>query len=374
MKIALAIVSLFASGGLQRDCLSLARILRRRGHDVHLIAARCANDIKARNDVTVLPLRHLTNHGRDASFARALQAATHGKFDVVVGFNKMPGLDVLYCADRSVWATSLPVWKRWLPRQHVRSGLEEACFGKNSGTRILLLSARAADEYRSAWDTPGARITVLPPTVSRERIRPDLRTPQFRSEIRRSLGLEAADTVWLFVAAYPYTKGFDRLLHALSEREGVRVVVAGVTAGDRDVIKAVGRAKPTGLDQIISFLGHREDIPELMAAADVLVHPARYDMTGGVILEAICSGLPVITTDACGFADHVRAADAGIVVDTPFDANRLDEALNVVNKPGVLETWSQNASRYAAANDFTRGLHEAADVIEGVATRRRREG
>ena len=63
-----------------------------------------------------------------------------------------------------------------------------------------------------------------------------------------------------------------------------------------------------GLADRISFLGHREDIPELMAAADLLVHPARHDTTGTVILEAVVNGLPVITTSTCGYAHHVEAA------------------------------------------------------------------
>ena len=55
-----------------------------------------------------------------------------------------------------------------------------------------------------------------------------------------------------------------------------------------------------------------------MAAADLLVHPARYDTAGTVILEGIVNGLPVITTAACGYARHVEAANAGSVLKEPF--------------------------------------------------------
>jgi len=370
MRIALAIVSLFASGGLQRDCLSLARILRRRGNEVHLIAARCDTEAASLIEPQVLPSLHLTNHGRHQGFARALRAETQGRFDVVVGFNKLPGLDVLYCADRCVLATPVPMWKRLMRRHRTRRSLEEACFGKNSSTHILMLAAGAAAEYRSAWQTQGSRMTVLSPSVAKERMRPDLRATETRNGIRRGLGLSPRDEVWLFVAAYPRTKGLDRLLNALDGRTGVRVLVAGAAPSSRDCLRAHRLAKSLGVESCVSFLGHREDIPELMAAADVLVHPARYDMTGGVILEAISSGLPVITTDACGFSEHVRRARAGIVLDGPFEVDRLSEALDLVREPGKIVEWSRNASLYAARNDFSKGLHDAADVIERIAVQR----
>ena len=82
------------------------------------------------------------------------------------------------------------------------------------------------------------------------------------------------------------------------------------------------------------FLGFREDIPELMAAADMLVHPSRLDVTGQVILEAIVNGLPV--------GRHRRTADlpsmcekagAGIVLPEPFSQADLDAALARMRDP-----------------------------------------
>ena len=120
MKIALGIVSLFAHGGLQRDCLAVHQILCDRGHDVRLFAARCTLPKDAAPDVTILSSSAQTNHGLDLAFASAFQQATSRDFDVVVGFNKLLGLDVLYCADPSVLAQRVPSWKRLLPRYRAR--------------------------------------------------------------------------------------------------------------------------------------------------------------------------------------------------------------------------------------------------------------
>ena len=50
-----------------------------------------------------------------------------------------------------------------------------------------------------------------------------------------------------------------------------------------------------------------------------MVHPAHNENTGTVLLEAIAAGLPVLATDVCGYADHITAAEAGTVLDSPFD-------------------------------------------------------
>ena len=121
MKLALGIVSLFAGGGLQRDALRVLEVLRRRGHDVSLFTGRCDTSLQTLHAVTILRPRGFSNHAFDQSFAQLFQAATREGYDAVVGFNKLTGLDVLYCADPSVLAGPLSPFQRGLPRHRARS-------------------------------------------------------------------------------------------------------------------------------------------------------------------------------------------------------------------------------------------------------------
>ena len=57
-------------------------------------------------------------------------------------------------------------------------------------------------------------------------------------------------------------------------------------------------------DSRITFLGYRTDVPALLAAADLLVHPARYEAYGLAVHEAICSGVPAIVSSAAGVAER----------------------------------------------------------------------
>ena len=114
----------------------------------------------------------------------------------------------------------------------------------------------------------------------------------------------------------------------------------------------------------VRFLGFREDIPELMAAADVLVHPSRLDVTGQVILEAVVNGLPAVVTGLCGFAEHVEKSGAGIVLPEPFAQADLDAALARMRDPALAETMSAAGIRYGRETAPVSGLDQAADVID----------
>jgi glycosyltransferase involved in cell wall biosynthesis len=75
----------------------------------------------------------------------------------------------------------------------------------------------------------------------------------------------------------------------------------------------------------VHFLGLRDDIPELMNSADVLVHPARKEGFGLVLAEALAAGLPIVATDVGGIPEVLACTDALMV--PPDDPLALREAL-----------------------------------------------
>ena len=89
-----------------------------------------------------------------------------------------------------------------------------------------------------------------------------------------------------------------------------------------------------------------------MAAADLLVHPARHDTTGTVILEAIVNGLPVVTTSICGYPQHVDAAEAGIVINEPFGYNAFAAALSAAADAGRAAAGPRRPSNMARNPSF----------------------
>jgi UDP-glucose:(heptosyl)LPS alpha-1,3-glucosyltransferase len=111
-----------------------------------------------------------------------------------------------------------------------------------------------------------------------------------------------------------------------------------------------------------------QQLGELFAAADLLVHPARLDVTGTVILEAIVSGLPVITTANCGYSPHVAAAGAGLVLPAEVAPAALDAALVAADATSRAR-WSANSFAYGRNPNLFSGLPRAADLIEAAGRR-----
>lgn len=361
IRIALAIVDLFAGGGLQRDCLAVARRLVGQGHEVVVFCAACEDGFEDLR-VEVLPNRARTNHGRNAHFAQDLARATAGRFDRVAGFNKLSGLDVLYCADPPIRGHR-SLLARMTPRYRTLVGLEGACFAPKAATRLILLAEGQRLAYARSWHTQPERMLLLPPTIDRRRVQPQLRADGTRQRTREALGLGGTDWVWLHIGGFPKTKGLDRLLAALHDFPEARVLCVGLASTDRRAQAPIRLARQQGVADQVRWLGMRDDIPALMAAADVLVHPARLDTTGTVILEAVANGLPVVTTAVCGYAPHVTAAKAGLVLDEPFRQQHLVAALTTARQPDLAAQWSANAARYGREVDLYAGLDRAATII-----------
>ena len=363
MNIAFAIVSLFPGGGLQRDCIAIAARVADRGHTVTVFAENRRGELPADITIELLPNRAWTNHGRDARFADDVLHRCSGRFDRLVGFGKLKGLDLLYCADPCIKARAPAPFARLTGRRRAMVELEGASFAQGASTRCLLLSEPQLRDFREAWSTEPQRLILLPPTIDRGRRQPELRSNGGREAMRAKLDAQSDDPIWLSVATQPRVKGLDRAVEALKEFPTARLLIAGITGDSRHGRSLRRWARHIGAENRVQLLGLRRDIPELMAAADLLVHPARYDTTGTVILEAVVNGLPVVTTDICGYATHVRTADAGIVTSEPFHQSALIEALSRAQSADQRAAWSKNGAAYGERSDLYSGLDRAAEII-----------
>jgi glycosyltransferase involved in cell wall biosynthesis len=133
--------------------------------------------------------------------------------------------------------------------------------------------------------------------------------------VRAELGLDAAPLVGL-VANIRGSKGHDVFLDAagavLAGEPAARFLIVGDGIGFADVQRRVGRL---GLDAAVRMTGFRRDIPEVMAALDVLVLPSiRSEAASQVIPQALALGTPVVATDVGGSGELVREGETGRLV------------------------------------------------------------
>ena len=107
-----------------------------------------------------------------------------------------------------------------------------------------------------------------------------------------------------------------------------------------------------------------------MLAADVLVHPAYSENTGTVLLEALTAGLPVLTTDTCGFSVHINQAEAGFVIPSPFDQNYYNQQLARMIEQKSSSGWQVNGLKYTASQDLYDRYAHAVELIGKIARTR----
>jgi UDP-glucose:(heptosyl)LPS alpha-1,3-glucosyltransferase len=185
--------------------------------------------------------------------------------------------------------------------------------------------------------------------VDLERFHPDNR-PRYRRDVRRELGL--ADEAWtvLFVGSGFARKGLDTVIEGVARAadRGGKLVIVG--KGKREPY--AGLATRLGVADRLTWLSPRRDTERLYAAADVVALPSRYEPFGNVHLEALASGLPVITSAASGGAEVIEPGRNGMIVD-PGDDHALADALDRL-RAGPAEGWAAAARR--SALPFT---HEA---------------
>jgi UDP-glucose:(heptosyl)LPS alpha-1,3-glucosyltransferase len=375
VRLALLLFKYFPFGGLQRDFARFAAELQQRGHECRVYCGDWQGDVLPGVQLRHVPVMGTTNVRRDQRYHRWVMAdLATDPVDGVIGFNRMPGLDVYYAADPCFLDKALQgrgPWYRLGSRFRHFSRWERAVFDPAAATEILLISASERDKFVRHYHTPPARLHLLPPGVSPDRRAPANAT-QRRAITRAALGLRDDTHVLLLVGSGFVTKGLDRAIRALAslrvQHPGKRfhLLVAGQDRPGRFGILA----RRAGVQQQVEFLGGRHDIAELMLAADVLVHPARSEAAGIVLLEALVAGLPVVVTAVCGYAGHIAAADAGIVLPAPFSQAALEAALARCLDPDFRALCRQHGLAYAAREDLYSMHATGARLIERLVERK----
>jgi len=352
MRVAIVLHRDFPTGGLQRDARALAAVLAGRGHQVALVSRTAEGDPPAGVERRLVPVPGASNHARDLAFAAAYRQAIRPG-ERVVGFDKLPGLDLYFAAD-PCWKARNGALARLPPRGRARLALERAvCHAEGPPIAVLTSAQRAS--YAGAHDLPLERFLLLPPLRDRA-----YRQGLARSEARRALALPAAAPVALFVGRDAQLKGLDRVLRALTAlgpAAPLLLCVGEPTSGHRRQAAALsGRVS----------LRSGGEVALCYAAADLLLHPARREAGGKVIVEALGQGLAVLCSEACGYAWLVAESGAGAVLPEPFRQADLDGLLARALRPGQLARW-QACARAAAPRLLAEdGIERLADWVEAL--------
>jgi len=325
------------SGGAERYLLRFAEALREAGHGAVLFGSREWPAEAWKGEI----VRVEGNGPRE--FADGLvKARPREHCDLLYSLERVWECDAYRAGDgvHQAWLERRrafePVWKGWFrarQRKHREIlELESAVFGAQGSRVIIANSHMVAGEIAQYFQTPAERVRVIYNGVP-------LCTgaPERRAQTRSRLGLKEGKCAVLFAGS-----GW--------ERKGLRFAIQAVNRAKNATLLVAGTGKRRGLPASARFLGAVREMGELMEAADIFLLPTIYDPFSNASLEAMAAGLPVITTQANGFAEIMRPGEDGEALPSPAD---IEGIAGAIEKWSACETPSSREARRAQASRYT---------------------
>jgi glycosyltransferase involved in cell wall biosynthesis len=332
-------------GGMDRANYALAAFLARAGDRVELVTHRAAAELAALPGVVVYRvMRPVGSHFLGSWWlARAgRRHAGSAETRVVVNGGNCPipaanWVHYVHAAYRpELPASPLQRWKMRLTRpidlrtEQAAARAAQVVICNSNRTRRDVVERLGVLPERAATVYYGCDSALFRPVGRNE-----------RESLRERLGWPTSRSVALFVGALgDRRKGFDTLFHAwqlLCRKPGWDALLAVVGRG-AELHLWERRAAEVGLADRILFLGFRTDMPDLVRAADLLVHPVRYEPYGLGVHEALCCGLPAIVSAPAGVAERYPADLTDLLLTDPDDAGELADRLRY---------WRANCETFA---------------------------
>jgi UDP-glucose:(heptosyl)LPS alpha-1,3-glucosyltransferase len=333
-------------GGVERATAGFLAALVAHGHDVHLLSPPGQEPMPGVT-LRTLALPPVPGSARILVLPLAARLAVRRRaWDAVQSHERTLCQDV-YRAGEGCHRAYLDAMTSRSHRRRayhrVLLSLERRVFATTP--RVVAISRLGAAEIGRLYGVPDARLSVVYNGVDLARFHPDHRA-RHRAAARAEVGVAADAWVTLFAGSGFERKGLAAAvesLASLSDRAS-RLLVVG--RGDTEPYRRL--AERLGLGERVTWLGARRDIERWYAAADALVLPTVYEPFGNVHLEALASGLPVVTTSAAGGAEVV-GPDCGAVV-PPRDPGAVATALERLR---AADPERLSAAARAAAEPFT---------------------
>lgn len=352
--------------GAEKQMVLLAKGLPRDRFRVEVAALTrlgpLAADLEAAGvPVTLIGKRHKVDPLALSRLVRFLDA---GRFDVIQTWiyaadtygrvaARRAGVPVVVTAEMAV-----DVWKGRSERAVDR-------FLARWTDRVVGNSGAVVEFYRGLG-IPPEKLAMIPSGVGDEE--PPAVDP---ARVRLEFGWPAGAPVALFAGRLADQKGVEYLITALDLLQHVRPDLRTMIVGDgplRARLEATAGAFRLTGEGRVKFLGHRDDVPRLLAASDLLVLPSLYEGLPNVVLEAMRSRKPVVATAAPGTTEVVDDGVTGLLVPLRDPVALARAIRDVIDDPEKARTMGQ-AGRTRVDAEFGVGqmVGRFAELYEGLA-------
>ncbi|WMY97673.1 MAG: glycosyltransferase family 4 protein [Arsenophonus sp.] len=358
MEITFCIYKYFPYGGLQKKFIKILLECQKRGYKVRVYSMSWRGKIPKNIKLILFLIKKYSNHKKNESFYK--KVTNHIKkfpTDIILGFNKMPGLDFYYVGDVCFADLQKNFFYKLTNRYKHYLKYEHAVFNIKSNTKLLVLTKIQIKKIQKYYQTQNFRFYKLLPGIEFNK---NLFFKERINQYRKNKNI-----VLLQIGSDFYRKGLGRTIRAIFNlpnylKDKVKLIVIGESSSFRYKLYSFF----LGLYKKIIFLNGRNNIYEFMNKAHLLIHPAYQEAGGNVLLEAIVCALPVITTVNCGYSFYIKKAKCGIVLNLPYQQKKLNKALiYALNNNNILKKWSKSAFFYSKKKDFYGLTNQVVDII-----------
>lgn len=362
MKVAVIRYKYVNYGGAEGFVDQYTNQLASAGHDVHIFA----HQWEAGNhpNLHVHPVPALTFNAliRSLSFSWfAAREVRKGNFDIVQSHERIFFQDIYRAGDgcHREWLEQrkkfLSPVKRGLlafnPFHRLILFMEKGLFERGWCRKIVAISEMVKKDIQKHYSVPDDKIAVVYNGVSLERFHPKNKKLH-RSIIRETLGVPEKSVLILFVGSGFERKGLQFLIQSLeylsSDNWNLLLMGKGNWSRYLDFASQEKRKKIHCLDPV-------DDLEKYYAAADIFVLPSIYEPFGNANLEALASGLPIVTSGYSGAAEILEHEKSGMVVNNPSDPKEIAEHINRLFDPTARESMGRNAR--LLAENFTQEIN-----------------
>ncbi len=374
MRIAIIRKKYTFHGGAEGFSSSFIENLADEGHEIHIFAIKWQGDNPHKNiHFHKVPAITFISFLRDLTFALSSYFQLKNKrsfFDIIQTHDKTLYQDIYRAGDGCHIEWLKQRWKRigsagklsiiLNPYHWLILAIERSIFKKHRFKKVIAISELVKNNILDNYGIGPSDIEVIYNGVDINKFHPDNRE-KYRSKIRLKHGLTNSDFVALFVGSGFERKGLKYLVNAVDKiSKPVSVMIAG--KGSQGELEKLSR------DQKLVFCGPQKDIHKYYAAADIFVFPTMYEPFGNVHLEALASGLPVITTKNSGASEIIEDGVHGFVVQKPEDFQSIAQGIEVLlDDKEKLMSMSKNARQLAEEFTFERHMGRIKKLYDSLA-------
>lgn len=216
---------------------------------------------------------------------------------------------------------------------------------------LLTNSEAVLNHYRKAYRFPTERSTCIPNGIDLSPSSAD------KDVVVRELGLSDDDLTILSIARLHPQKDLPTLLRALSmvKDKNPHLKFELLLAGQgEERLSLETLAYDLGISERVRFLGVRQDIPSLLAAADVFVLPSRHEGMSNALLEAMKEGRPCVVSDIPENAELIENEMSGLTFKTGDAADLAEKLLRLAADPKEAEGFGVKAKEKVESYDVVK--------------------